>query len=180
MKGVINKGIQELVESRFGPNAWQNIKRRAGCEEPFFAASESYPDETTLALIQATSEVSGRPVETVEVEFGKFWVPNTGRACYPTLYHLAGSSAREFLLDMNRVHAQVTRSLWNSLPPKFTYEDLPDGTLLMHYDSKRGLCAVLRGLVIGLGILFGQELEVREVGCARKGNPLSTMEVTFK
>ncbi len=27
MKGVINKGIQELVECRFGTEAWQEVKR---------------------------------------------------------------------------------------------------------------------------------------------------------
>jgi hypothetical protein len=180
VKGVINRGIQELVETRFGPDAWEKVKRRAGCEEPFFAASESYPDEMTLALIRAASEISGLPVESVQIEFGKFWVPNTGRACYPTFYLLAGSTAREFLLNMDRVHAQATNSVANAIPPRFTYEELADGNLLMHYHSTRGLCAVLRGLILGVGIVFGEELQVREIACTHRGDARCTMEVTFK
>jgi hypothetical protein len=36
MKGVINKGIQELIEAEFGAEAWGRIKEMAKCEEPFF------------------------------------------------------------------------------------------------------------------------------------------------
>jgi len=179
MKGVINKGIQELVEAQFGAEAWEQIKTRAGCEEPFFAASEDYPDELTLALVQAASEVSGLPAETLLVEFGKFWVPHTGKESYPTFFRLAGSSPRQFLLNMDRVHQQVTRNVRHAAPPRFTYEDLPDGRLLMHYHSKRGLCAVLRGLILGVGIYFDQELQVREIACQHQGASHCTMEVIF-
>ena len=179
MKGVINKGIQELVEARFGAEAWEQVKARAGCEEPFFAVSEDYPDEMTLALAQAAAEVSGWPTETVLVEFGKFWVPHTGRETYPTFFQLAGSSPREFLLNMDRVHEQVTRSMLNAVPPRFSYKELPDGRLLMHYHSQRGLCAVLRGLILGVGLFFHQELQVRERACSHQGSPHCTMEIIF-
>ena len=29
MKGVVNKGIQELVEAKFGAEAWQKVKELA-------------------------------------------------------------------------------------------------------------------------------------------------------
>ncbi|MCK4548089.1 MAG: heme NO-binding domain-containing protein [Candidatus Eisenbacteria sp.] len=179
MKGVVNKGIEQLVIGKFGPEAWQEVKRRAGCEEPFFATSEDYPDEITLALVKAVSEVSGLSEETVQIEFGKFWVSNTGKDSYPTFYSLAGSSAREFLLNMDRVHEQATRNIPGAQPPRFEYEELPDGKLLMHYHSKRGLCTVFRGLIMGVGCLFGQELQVRSIACVHKGDPHCTIEVTF-
>lgn len=179
MKGVINKGIQELVQARFGAEAWEQIKARAGCEEPFFAVSEDYPDELTLALVQAAAEVSGLPTETLLVEFGKFWVSHTGKESYPTFFRLAGSSPRQFLLNMDRVHEQATRNIRNAAPPRFTYEEWPDGRLWMHYHSERGLCAVLRGLILGVGIYFNQELQVREIACRHQGAPHCTMEVIF-
>lgn len=179
MKGIINKGIQELVEARYGEEVWQKVKSLAGCEEPFFAISLEYPDEMTEALIKSASEVSGLPVETVMVEYGKFMVPNTLKAHYPTYFKLAGSSAREFLLNMDRVHEQVTRSIAKSVPPRFEYEELPDGRLLMHYRSQRRLCPVLRGLILGVGLLFEQDLRVREIACMRNGDSHCTMEVSF-
>lgn len=179
MKGIINKGIQELVETKFGAEAWEKVKLLAGCEEPFFAIMNDYPDDMTTALVKAASEVSGLPLEAVMVEYGKFMVPNTLKEQYPSYFKLAGSSPREFLLNMGRVHEHVTRSVSKAMPPRFEYEDLPDGRLLMKYKSERRLCAVLRGLILGVGILFDQELQVQEISCMQKGNPECVMEVTF-
>jgi len=179
MKGIINKGIQELVQAKFGVEAWDKVKKLAKCEEPFFSASEDYPDQMTLDLANAASEVSGLPLETVLIEFGKFWVPNTGAKSYSTFFNLAGKTAREFLLSMDKVHKHVTKSIANARPPSFEYEELPDGRLLMHYQSERKLCAVLRGLILGVGIYFGEELQVKEIACTSNGAPRSTMEVTF-
>jgi len=179
MKGVVNKGIQELVETKFDSEVWDKIKASAGCREPFFAISEDYPDEMTLALVKAASEITGLSEEEIQVEFGKFWVSHTGKASYPTFYKLAGSTPREFLLNMNRVHEQATHSLRGAMPPRFTCHELPDGRLLMDYHSTRGLCTVFRGLILGVGILFDQDLKVQEVACVHEGDPHCTMEVTF-
>lgn len=179
MKGIINKGIQELVKTKFGAEAWEKVKSLAGCEEPFFAVSLDYPDKMTLALVKAASEVTGLPTETVMLEYGKFMVPNTLKKNYPTYFALGGSSPKEFLLNMDRVHELATKSVSNPVPPRFDYEELPDGRLLMHYNSKRGLCTVLYGLILGIGVFFSQELQVREIACIHKGNPQCTMEITF-
>jgi hypothetical protein len=179
VKGIINKGFQEFVEASFGTETWEKVKSQAGCEEPFFAVSLSYPDETTVALVKACAEVTGLSPEQVMLDFGRFMVPNTLKRDYAIYFALAGSSAREFLHNMTRVHELMTRGIPGAMPPRFRYEDLPDGRLLMHYDSERGLCAVLRGLIHGVGIVFNQQLEVRETACRHRGDPCCTMEVSF-
>ena len=179
MKGIVNKGIQDMLESKYGNEIWAKVKSLAGCDEPFFAVSLDYPDEMTLALLKAASKVTGLPMETLMVEYGKFMVPNTLRRHYSTYIALAGSTAREFLLNLDRVHSEVTKSISNAAPPRFTYQELPDGGLLMHYSSERRLCPVLRGLILGVGILFKQELEVEETTCMLRGDPICTMRITF-
>ena len=179
MKGIINKGIQELVVETFGAEVWEDVKSLAGCDEPFFAISNSYPDQMTVDLVKAASEITGLSVETVLIEYGKFIVPNTLKEQYPSYFHLAGKSPREFLLNMNRVHEHVTRSIMNSVPPEFKYEHLSDGRLLMKYRSERRLCAVLKGLILGVGGVFGQELGVRETACMHNGDEECVMEITF-
>ena len=57
MKGIINKGIQEMVEAVYGTEIWESVRSLAGCEEPFFAVSLDYPDDMTLALVKAVSDV---------------------------------------------------------------------------------------------------------------------------
>jgi hypothetical protein len=67
----------------------------------------------------------------------------------------------------------------NASPPRFEYEETDDGRLLMHYHSPRGLCPVLRGLILGVGLHFGDELQVEESACTQQGDPHCTMEVRF-
>ena len=179
MKGIVNKGIQEFVETVHGPDAWAAVKARAGCKAPFFAVGQDYPDETSIALIDAVSKELARTREQVMVACGEFMMPNTLRRHYPTYFALAGSSSREFLLHMNRVHDQVTRSIMNATPPRFKFEELEDGRLLIHYDSHRGLCPMLHGLILGVGRSFDQKLHVRETHCMHKGDTRCTMEITF-
>ncbi len=179
MKGIVNKGIQELAEAKFGAEAWEKVKELAKCEEPFFSASEDYPDQMTLDLANAASKVSGLPLETVLVEFGKFWVPNTAAESYPAFFKLTGKTAREFLLNIDRMHKHVTKNILNTKPPSFEYEELPDGRLLIHYRSERSLCAVLYGMILGVGIHFDEELQVKETTCMNNGDPQCIMEVTF-
>lgn len=179
MKGIINKGIQDLVEDRFGAEAWEQILEKAGCKELFFAISQDYPDESTVNLVQAVSEFAGLPQEKVMEEYGRYIVPRTLKTSYPTYFTLCGDSPREFLLNMDRVHEHATRSISGAKPPRLNCEELPDGKLLMHYQSGRRLCHVLKGLILGVGDYFGQELQVEETTCMLKGNDQCTMEVTF-
>ena len=74
---------------------------------------------------------------------------------------------------------QVTKSIINARPPSFGCEELPDGRLLMHYRSERKLCSVLHGLIIGVGMYFGEELQVKKSTCMNNGDPQCTVEVTF-
>jgi len=179
MKGLINKGIQDMVETKFGAEVWEKIKLLAGCEEPFFAISNDYDDEGTIALVKAASEVSGIDAESLMVEYGKFIIQNTMKMQYKSYFKLAGTTPREFLLNMDKVHEHVTRSIVHAKPPKFEYEELPDGRLLMKYKSERKLCPVLHGLILGVGLLFSQELNVRETECLKKGDSQCVMEITF-
>ena len=179
MKGIINKGIQEMVEKKFGAQAWKKAKSLAGCEVPFFAISNDYPDEMTVDLIKAASEVSGLSMHTFMMEYGKFMAPNTLKEQYQPYYKLAGSSPREFLVNMPRVHEHVTKNITNAMPPQFEYEELPDGRLLMKYQSNRKLCPILHGLILGLGMLFDRELHVHETACMHRGDSDCVMEITF-
>lgn len=179
MKGIINKGVQELVTSQFGNDIWESVKKRADCDEPFFSASQDYPDELTTDLVSAASVVTGVPFDTLLVEFGKRWLRNTGAQAYPHLVQLAGTTARAFLLNIDKVHQHATRSIANARPPRFTYDELSDGRLRIHYRSERRLCLVLEGLILGVGLTFGERLEVVEIACMKKGDAVCTMEVTF-
>ncbi len=176
MKGVINKGIQEMVVSRFGESTWEEIRKKAGLEEDLFLLTEDYPDEGTLRLVQAAAEVLDLPSEGVMVEFGRYWFTRVAPVLYPAYFALAGSSPLEVLKNVDRIHRMVTRNLPGAVPPTFEVEER-EGIVRIHYLSTRGLCPVVRGLVEGVGQYFGKPLAVAEVECVHRGNHHCVFEV---
>ncbi len=179
MKCVINRGMQDLVEAKYGTDAWEEIKMLAGCDELFFVIGEDYPNQRILGLVEAASNVAGLSGDEVLVELGKHWVLNTGKQNYPAYYSLAGASPRDFVLNLDRLQFDVAAGGNGRGAPRFRYEELSDGKVLVHYHSTCGFCAVLRGVIQGVGLLFNQEIGVRETGCKEKGKSHCTMEVTF-
>lgn len=177
MKGVINKGIQEMVVSRFGHPAWEEIKRKARVTEDLFLLTEDYSDEGTIRLVHAAAEVLDLPTEGVMVEFGRFWFTHVAPVLYPSYLALAGSSPLEMLKNVDRIHRLVTRNIPSSSPPSFQVEEEENGMLRFHYFSTRGLCPVVRGLVEGIGEYFGKAMAVTEVECVHRGDHHCIFEV---
>jgi len=179
MKGVIKESIQDFVETKFGREVWQKVMTDAGCNEPVLAVCGDYSDELNTELVKALSKVSDMPIDDVLVEFGKFWILSVGPEAHPAYYSLAGNSPREFLLNMNWMHQKAQWNGAGAAPPRFEFEEMPDGRLLIHFLSKGGLCSVLRGRILGVGILCDCALNVREVACREKGEAHCTMEVSI-
>jgi len=110
VNGIINRGIQDPVETACGAEAWAKIKSPARCDAPLFAISRDYPDETTLALVEAAAEVAGPPIEAVMVEYGTFIVPNALRGALPDLSDCECAGAHE------SVHGQPALTWWSNVP----------------------------------------------------------------
>jgi hypothetical protein len=179
MKGVINKGIKEMIENNYGVEKWEEVRKRAGCEEAFFSATDDYPDHLTMRLFRSACETLSMPVEEVMIEFGKFWINETGKKTYPQIFQIAGKDARSFLRNMDRIHLQATRSIPDAAPPHFEYEDLPDGRLAMHYFGRQEMVPMLKGLILGVGMYFKQEIGIEERHDMKDG-ATCTIAVSFK
>lgn len=179
MNGVVSGGIQEFVTARYGTEAWAKVKSDAGLDNLFLAYGDGFDEESLLAAVQSIAEHSGKKPEEILEEFGVYWIEHAGRETFSSFYSLAGTSAREFLLNMHRLNAKGS---WEGLaadPERFECTELHDGRLHIHYRSTEGFCAAVRGMIAGLGRLCGQKLRVREIACRQKGEPHCTLEVTF-
>ena len=92
MYGLVNKAVEELVCSRFGEEAWETIKRKAGVEIDAFVSMDSYPDDVTYKLVAAASEVLAMPSDDILKAFGEYWVLYTAREGYGELLKMSGKS----------------------------------------------------------------------------------------
>jgi len=177
MKGVVVKGVQELVQAKFGTDAWERIKRLTDLKEPFFAVGEDYPDQLTMALVQGASQISGQSTDDLLLEIGRFCVSKTGRKAYPSFYSLVGDSPRDFFFHIER--AQNFEAQNNPRAKRwFRCEDTPEGGgFVIHDLSRTGLCAGFRGMISGVGLLFNVELAVKDRACVLRGDPECILEV---
>lgn len=163
MKGTIVKCLKELVETKFGKDKWTTI-----CEKTSFptntliSLTADIDDPTVMKLIQNTCSTLGITMEQAADAFGDYWVNNYAPAIYKSIF-TKYKSAREFILGMDDVHIMVTKTVPNAIPPRFTYSFSDDKTLVMTYDSKRGLILILMGLVKGLGRYFNEKLTVSKI-----------------
>ena len=159
--GLVNKGIKDLIEQRHGTDMWQRVAGAAGCEDITFLSMEVYDDALTGRLVAAASEELGvAPTDLLEV-FGEYWIKYTAAEGYGELMDLFGKSLREFLDNLDNMHARLGLSMQELLPPRFSFDELEEGKYLLHYESSRsGLAPMVVGLLRGLAQRFDTDVEV--------------------
>lgn len=161
MYGMVNKAVEDLVCTKFGAEAWEKIKAKAGVDVDVFVSNKGYPDAMTYQLVGAASEVLGLPADKVLNAFGEWWILQTAREGYGELMEAGGRTLPEFLVNLPNFHTRVTMIFPKLCPPRFAVTDLTERSLVLHYYTHRpGLCQFVVGLLMGLGKMFGTEAQV--------------------
>jgi hypothetical protein len=106
--------------------------------------------------------VTGLSVEKTMDLFGDFWATSYAPSIYSAYFNKA-KSARDLLLNLDHIHVAMTKTAGAS-PPRFRYEWRDEHHLVMHYQSSRGLVALMPGLVRGVGRYFRESLSVSVKG----------------
>jgi hypothetical protein len=180
MYGLINAALRELIVTRHGRNAWDEIAALGAPGVLAFDKMAPYPDELTYRLIETAHRVTGVDVDAIIDQLGELWVRYTDEQGYGSLFDIAGDSLPDFLLSLNTVHARVGRSFPGLRPPSFQFDHVESRVLRMHYLSERsGLCPMIFGLMRGLSARFGAATEVSEEACARRGAAHCQFLITF-
>jgi hypothetical protein len=156
--------MEELVISRFDPTTWADSLKKAGLSEHrMFSTMEDVDDAQVVVLMNAISESTSLTMEALMDAFGTYWSTVYAARIYKPYFDRA-KTAREFLLSLDEIHTVMTKSMRAARPPHFRYEWKGDKHLIMHYQSHRGLVALMPGLVRGLGKYYKEKLNVRTVG----------------
>lgn len=160
MKGTIVKCFEELVIAQFGRDRWEGILKGAGLSASTIVwPLADFDDSQVLEMVGALCKSLRMPLPQAADAFGDYWVNVYSQKMYP-LYYANHPTARDFLLAMDGVHVEMTRRMENAKPPRFRYEWEDDRTLIIHYQSHRGLLDFVVGLVKGVGKYYGEDLEV--------------------
>jgi len=164
MKGVIPNCLEELVKSKFGKEKWEDSLEAAGLpRNSSFLAMQDIPDADVLKVVASSCKVLNITLQQAADAFGDYWVNDYAPKIYKAYYRLS-NSAKEFLLNMDNIHKIVTKNIPNARPPRFTYKWENDKTLVMSYQSTRGLIDFLVGLIKGVGKYYKEDLKVMKLG----------------
>jgi len=161
MYGLVNKAVEQMARQQFGDDIWNAIKLRSKIDVDVFLNMTQYSDDVTYKLVAAASEVLQISPEQVLEAFGRYWVLYTAREGYGDLMTFSGSTLKEFLFNLDALHARVGLSYRALHPPSFECTDVEESSMLLHYRSSReGLSYLVVGLVKGLGERFQTPVEV--------------------
>jgi guanylate cyclase soluble subunit beta len=92
--------------------------------------------------------------------FGEYWVLETATKSYEILLNAAGQDLVEFLTNLNALHDRITSTFLNYSPPEFHIEEKEDHHLIHYVSQREGLTPFVVGLLKGLAIRFGREIDI--------------------
>ncbi len=61
MHGAILRELEKVVTQQHGAHAWREVQRRPDLPSKIYVTSGTYPDSHVVALVSATSDLTGTP-----------------------------------------------------------------------------------------------------------------------
>jgi predicted hydrocarbon binding protein len=168
MHGIILSELKKYVTEKLGPGAWPKLLSEAGLPNKIYVASTSYPDEEVVALVEAASHLTGKPVDQTLSAFGEYIMPDLLRM-YKTLLK-AEWDALDLVENIETtIHTAVRMRNPGATPPQLKITRLSPKQVQIAYSSKRKMCALGKGMLTALGSQYHQPLTVTETRCMLRG-----------
>ena len=184
MHGLIFVTWEKYLSERFGEKMLREyrstLSEKTATPTPLLA-SHVYDDATLVAGVGVASQLSEVPADILLREYGRYFQMNglTNHFCAYVVNQF--QSGRDLLLAMSAVHAQLHHVHSGVTPPLFKYELPPDNPrgLILLYNSERQLCPVLMGAIEGAADRYGEQAQIVEQTCMKRGDSACRFVVTF-
>ena len=168
MKGIVFNMLTDLVEERFGLDAWDGlIEETQPASEGAYTAVAVYPDEELLGYVNALARRTSASAADICRLFGEFMLHKFAEI-HPEFFD--GHTAKSFLQSVHDViHVEVRKLHPDVVLPEFTYGDPGPDELILNYHSPRELCHLAEGLITGAGQHFGVNISWSHDVCMHDG-----------
>ncbi len=179
MKGVIFNIFENFVEKHHGEEAWDKVLDESQVENDVFTTPKTYDDREFIKLVTTFVGQHKLPLDAAIRIFGKFAFPQFAKRLPDVVSPYTGPES--FLLNLDGiVHVEVCKLMEGATPPKFNVKKIGENKFEMEYISKRNLCPLVEGLLEGLAVYYGLEVEYVQKACTRQGCQSCFFEVQFK
>ncbi|MGC6488920.1 MAG: heme NO-binding domain-containing protein [Planctomycetota bacterium] len=182
MKGVIFVIFEDFVTSTWGAETFEDLLDAcpAAASEPF-VGPKTYPDDLMVSMLTAACAKLGVTPDVALRAFGKFAFGGLIQR-YPGFLDGVEHPRQLLLAVHDIIHVEVKKLMEGATPPNLFYEGVdgdPD-QLVIHYESDRGLCALMEGLLDGVAEHFGVEIGYQHTACTHRGAARCTFELQFQ
>jgi hypothetical protein len=175
MKGIVFNLLEEVVVAHHGEAAWDGLLDATGLSGSYTSLG-SYPDEEIASLVAAGANALGMSPSEVLRWFGREAMPLLADR-YPAFF-TEYRSTLPFVRSVNSIiHPEVRKLYAGAHCPYFRFDQRPDGTLMMVYESRRKLCSLAQGFIEGAGDHFGEAITVEHLSCMHRGDENCLMAI---
>ena len=171
MHGVLLVAYRRFLADRFGAKLADEVFSR----HKRVVARQTYPDEVFAGLVDMAASLARREPDVMLREFGSALL-GTFHEMYPSYFPPEG--AKRFLLGLDTVaHARIKDLLPGSAPPRLDVSDLGGGRIKLIYKSDRALCAMLGGMLDGVGAHYQTPVRYSQDTCVKTGGDQCTFMI---
>jgi heme-NO-binding protein len=177
LKGIIFNLVEEVVTDRYGEDTWDALLDAAGLDGSYTSLG-SYDDEQLFKLVEAAAAALGVPPDVVVRQLGEGAIPLLVDR-YPAFFE-DFTSAQGFLLTLNDIiHPEVRKLYPGAEVPDFDFATPEEGVLVIGYRSRRQLCALAEGFIIGAARHYGEQVDVSQPRCLLRGDDQCLIRCAF-
>ncbi|MBL8753701.1 MAG: heme NO-binding domain-containing protein [Planctomycetes bacterium] len=181
MKGVVFVLFEEFVVRNWGEATFEQLLDDCphAAAEPF-VSPKTYPDQWIVDLLTAACKRLAVAPEDALRAFGKFCFPGLAKR-FPAFVK-GMDSPRHLIESVNGIiHVEVRKLMDGAEPPSLLCQPVADdpNAIDVHYESRRGLCALMSGLLDGCAEHFSVPFQHTHTCCKQRGEPRCTFRVTF-
>ena len=176
MNGAFFQELGNFARSRLGAHAWQELQRAVCPPGRVYYRDADYPDEEAWALVAALAQWLHEPPGAVLRALGEFIAP----ALMGMAHSWIPSEWRTLDLIVNTettIHETLRHVGPRTYPPRLRTRRTGPAVVEVLYDSPRRLCGLAKGIVVGLGRHYGEEVTVTEPVCMLAGAPACLLVV---
>jgi hypothetical protein len=166
MHGILLAELERYVDAKYGDATWHALLDEAGLRNKVYSADATYPEADLVALVRAVPAITPVPISVLAEDFGTFLAPALLARCARLI------EPEHRTLDV----VERTEALYNeAMPDPAAVTALTRGhrasdlECVLTYASPRKLCALVRGVVNGIALHFGDTVSVHESACMLTG-----------
>jgi hypothetical protein len=174
MKGILFNVVEDVVTEAMSADAWDDVIVASGVDGSYTSLA-TYPDTDLGAIVAAIASAADLSPEATLTLAGRLGFKHLARRNPHILEGIDGRQQLVTSLD-DIIHPEVRKIYPDAEVPGFAAAPV-DGGLRVTYTSRRKLCALAEGLILGGGEWYGHELHVEHESCVHAGDASCTMYI---